>query len=76
MFTGPVNGYLGKMTQKFSEKNDDPVRDLPNGVTDALGSYGESGDLRVDRRSVGLIGKSSIPHTRKIWSPQKRFHFS
>ena len=39
MFTGPVNGYFGMMAQRFSGKNDDPVRDLPNGVTDAFGSY-------------------------------------
>ena len=50
----------------LGKKNDDPVRDLPNGVTDALGSYGASGDLPMDRTSVGLIGKSSI-HTRKIF---------
>ena len=69
MFTGSVNDYLGMMAQRFSEKNDDPVRDLPNGVTDAFGSYGTSGDLRMDRRSVGVNRKSSI-QIRKICSPQ------
>ena len=69
MFTGPVNGYFGMMAQRFTEKNDDPVRDLPNGVTDTLGSYGESGDLHMDRRSAELIRKSSI-HIRKIYTLQ------
>ena len=69
MFTGPVNGYFGMMAQRFSGKNDDPVRDLPNGVTDTLGSYEASGDLYMDRRSAELIRKSSI-HIRKICSPQ------